>query len=150
MFTKMRDTKTFKYISNILKAIFSVVVILSVIGLPVFVIELLKGKNLNETFYEMTDGFKAIGGFYLVIILICIPFMLVGLLIDSAIKNKKGKAYQIVEFVNGASILILVLVGFYFVINGLFLLYKTNLEIFITVICAAAFAFYYWYKEKYT
>lgn len=150
MLTKLRDKKAFGYIFNFLRTIFWIIVLLFIILAPASIIEIFKGKNLKETFFEMIEGLKVIGGFYLVILLISIPFLLVGLLIGTAIKNKKGKAYPLVEFINGVSILILILVGSYFVINGLSVLYKMHLQIFITVICAAAYAFYYWYKKNHT
>jgi hypothetical protein len=70
------------------------------------------------------------------------------LLVELAVKNKKGKTYKIAEAVNAICIVFIGFVGLYIVISGMFQLYRKGWQTLLVLIIAMAYVFYYWSKRR--
>jgi len=148
MFEKLRENKTLNYTYNIVRTIFWIMVVVCFIFSPTAIIEFINGKSLNKVFEELIEFTKFFGGYILAILIITTPIALIANLMGSALKNKKGKAYQIVEIINGICLIFLCLVGAYFVLYDIVKLFKESILMFIAVACATSFSVYYWFKKK--
>ena len=144
-----KEKKDSKFIYNFIIIIFVLAVILLCIISCISIISgLIKGERLNEILSSIIDGIKVIGGFELVIFIIGSVIMIVGELIESAVKDKMGKAYQIVRVINVICITFLIFIGISFLADGLRKLYKDSIPFFYAFVSAALFSFYYWIKKK--
>ena len=81
-------------------------------------------------FFEVV---KVVGAFLGVGFAITIPILCVGLLVETALKNKNAAIYTILEAVDAIFIVFLGLIGLYFAMAGLANMYRHNLTLFSIV-----------------
>ncbi len=149
MLNKLREVKAFKYASILFKVFYFILVLVLVIFLPLICIDLYKGKGFKESIDSALEALKVIGGMQVLAGVAIITFSAFASLIKYALKNKQGKIYQVIQTVHIISLIILMFSGIGFIIIGLGDLFRENLGIFLVVLCAAAFSFYYWYEKKF-
>jgi tetratricopeptide (TPR) repeat protein len=135
---------------KVLKGIFWIFVLISVIGLPA---TLVNYYSNGVTFLQsVKDVFTVLGYFFFGgLIIVGIPSVIAGFM-ESASKDKNSKAYKIFDGLNVISTLFLIVIALgYFIpngIHGLKMFYKENLYWFTAFIVSLAFSGYWWWLKK--
>ena len=135
-----------QYMKEKIKIVLIIIALILFMALPAAIVKYYSdGGNF---FITLVGALKVLGAFLGISSAVTLPIYFIGLLIEKAVDTKNGKIYNLVEIINGISILTICLISLYFTIKGLILLSKEHIFLFIGFICAVAFSGYYWYKKK--
>ena len=148
LFDKYRENNFFGVLLFLGIMIYFAAIVICFIAIPTIIYDFIVGKNINEIYSIVLEEAELIGGFLLGLSVLFSPFFFIHLSAESALKNKKGNAFKVLEFIYGTFLFFLGCMGLYIVFQGSVYLYKEDLILFLIFIGAAIFSIYYWYKKK--